>query len=256
MTPDLRTDAERRYDAERDGSLYTRQQPGDLVGATLEYVADDDVILDWILRETDLRVMVEPQPEACAPCVDYRCGHVTLEVLDDPAEETPGVGDGSGITVYNFGGDCLSLADVTRNLAALYTLLRDTRVKAVLAARGVALDADEDAALDDADDWVDPDDARCVRVDESRPIRVERWESPESTWLDFGVADRVRCGVYLHGTGKPGVEVNIGEHGLNERANQIITLADLRQLHADLGALLSDDRFLGALAEQGGHPPA
>lgn len=71
-TRDTRTDAERRYDAERAGSLYAKQ-PDDLILACLDYVdqleadervtlaaeadrildADEEAIIDWILKETE-----------------------------------------------------------------------------------------------------------------------------------------------------------------------------------------------------------
>lgn len=101
------------------------------------------------------------------------------------------------------------------------------------------------------------DDPIVTVVDDGRRsgVRLARlqWPDNHAAWLDFDVGDntpgytsgRVAASVNLYGC-EPGIELVIN-------GNEIVrnwTLAQLRQLHTDLGKLLADERLIGALAEQ------
>lgn len=197
-TTDTRTDAERRYDAERDGSLYVK---GDLITACLDYVDQ---------LERDERISLAQEAD---------------RVLSDGNDDEEEI--------------------IKLTVQALATM-----------------DADEAAVVD----WIlretapviatDPDaDGRLVATDSTRPVVVKRWEGSGSVWLNFELG-QAQVGVYISPDEKPGLEVDIYGTPLNEGIKEIITLADLRQLHTDLGAILADERLLGALAEQEEHPAA
>jgi hypothetical protein len=103
--------------------------------APLTIVLTDDNEL-WVLSRDEWGspaqiVTVERLADAECPCTDYRCGNVTLEVLDDRHDDPAG----AGLTVYNFGGDCRSLASAEQDARDLLTLLGDERVKAAIDAR-------------------------------------------------------------------------------------------------------------------------
>jgi hypothetical protein len=71
-------------------------------------------------------ISVERHDDYAAPCTDYVCDGVTIEVLDEPDPK-------EGVVVYNFGGDCISLSEAQATASALRTLLSDPRVKAAIA---------------------------------------------------------------------------------------------------------------------------
>jgi hypothetical protein len=80
-------------------------------------------------------IHVERPATMPAPCTEFHCGAVTLEVLDNPSDDTtPG---GNGITVWGMGGDCVMVADAERAARDLLTVLNDPRVKEVQARRAV-----------------------------------------------------------------------------------------------------------------------
>lgn len=94
------------------------------------------------------------------------------------------------------------------------------------------------------------EDGRVVFTDTSRPITVERIEmGRDRSWLDFTIGDaiphRMLVGVDIVG-GRPGCELLIWGNSIHEDG-QTITLEQLRQIHADLGAMLADARLLAAL---------
>lgn len=107
----------------------------------------------------------------------------------------------------------------------------------------------------------DDEDARIVSTDTSRPIVVERVEmGRDRAWLDFrlGAGDdrRMLVSTDIVG-GRPGCDLVI--HGSSVTSGCLdepaLTLDQLRQIHADLGAMLADDRLLGILAAQGTNTP-
>lgn len=108
--------------------------------------------------------------------------------------------------------------------------------------------------------FVDDDPIRTPIDDGRRSgIRLERYQWPDnhSAWLDFNVGDnipgytsgRVMASVDLYG-GKLGIGLVIHGESINDRLDDIWTLADLRRLRDDLDRLLRDARLVGALAEQ------
>lgn len=179
MTLDTRTDAERRYDAERDGTLYftptqdERQRPHTPLFIEL---------MDWIDEQFD----ADPQ--------------------------------------------------------------------------AAAMDADEAQIVDWILNAVEQQDANsdpvCTFTETRGAVTVERWEGPDSVFLDFtvggdGIPHRVLLGVVLEGNNPdPGTAEFVLD---GAEVDNDWTLPRLRQLRDDLDALLADERVLSALAEQ---PPA
>jgi hypothetical protein len=91
---------------------------------------------------------------------------------------------------------------------------------------------------------------RVIDDGQKSGIRVERADRPfgDRAWLDFTAGD-VQISADILG-GRPGVGLVIYGESLNEGIDDVLTLDDVRQLHADLGRILADERLLGALAEQ------
>lgn len=76
------------------------------------------------------------------------------------------------------------------------------------------------------------------------PITVEVWGEEGRTYTDYAAGDglsKVVIGTYSKD--KPGVELIIGGSAINERLDEVITLADARQLRDNLSALLADPRL-------------
>jgi hypothetical protein len=106
------------------------------------------------------------------------------------------------------------------------------------------------------------DDPRVTMIDDgSRSgIRLERYDRPGDeprSWLSFSVGQAphkddyplTEVSIDICG-GNAGIELLIAGHDITPRAADYWTLHDLRQLHTAIGCLLTDDRLLGALAEQ------
>jgi hypothetical protein len=94
-------------------------------------LADDRLLAATQAATSSIRVQ-RPADMPC-PCTEYRApGGVFIEVLDNPEP-----GD-IGITVWNMGGDQVSLESATQDARDLLTLLADPRVKAAIEARRAA----------------------------------------------------------------------------------------------------------------------
>jgi hypothetical protein len=92
-------------------------------------------------------------------------------------------------------------------------------------------------------------------VEQDAPaVCVEQWQSDDedessSTYTDFTVGDgpiKVMIGTY--DGEKAGVELVIGGSNINDKTEEVLTLADVRQLRDNLTALLSDERLCAAAA--------
>lgn len=81
----------------------------------------------------------------------------------------------------------------------------------------------------------------CTRVD----------SAPDRAWLSFTIGTKGEDGRILVDLdivgGRPGCDLLIWGEQINDEP---MTLDQLRQIHADLGAMLADERLLGALAGQ------
>ena len=78
-------------------------------------------------------------------------------------------------------------------------------------------------------------------------ITVETWSSEAHTYTDYHAGSGltgIMVGTYDND--KPGVELIIGGRLINEGIDQVITLADVRQLRDNLTALLNDARLQAA----------
>lgn len=98
--------------------------------------------------------------------------------------------------------------------------------------------------LEDLKTWVDD------RTAEPAAVELEQWQSEEHAYIDFTIGDgltKVLIGTY-DGSSKDGVELKIGGKSMNIYNDQIITLADVRQLRDNLTALLSDPRLITVMA--------
>jgi hypothetical protein len=135
MPNDTRTESERRYDAERDGSLYVKPAP-DLVDAVLNYVTELP-IADRLEREAGARL--EAMLAGCAaPPVEYRClglsgGSVAGHMWDEYS---------CGTNILNIDDGAFTLRSkdsglgewTAAELAELRALLNDARVVAAIEA--------------------------------------------------------------------------------------------------------------------------
>lgn len=87
-------------------------------------------------------------------------------------------------------------------------------------------------------------------------VAAEIWQDETgTTYTDYMAGEgltRVLVGSY--GGDKAGVELSIGGHSLNEGLAQVITLADVRQLRDNLGAILCDARVQAHLAGRARKP--
>jgi hypothetical protein len=64
---------------------------------------------------------------------------------------------------------------------------------------------------------------------------------------DFVVGDGLTKALIGIHTDKPGVELIIGGSAINEQLDEVLTLADVRQLRDNLTVLMSDERLVAAL---------
>jgi hypothetical protein len=75
------------------------------------------------------------------------------------------------------------------------------------------------------------------------------WQSEDGvSYTDFHAGaglTRVMIGTY--GSDKAGLELIVGGRPINEHLDEVLTLADVRQLRDNLDALLSDARLLAAV---------
>lgn len=89
----------------------------------------------------------------------------------------------------------------------------------------------------------------CIFREERGIVTAETWEAPETTWMDFSIGERapayLMLGVTLRGYAPLGGAEFIVD-GCD--ISNCWSLDQLRQLHADLGALLSDERLVDTLA--------
>jgi hypothetical protein len=81
-------------------------------------------------------------------------------------------------------------------------------------------------------------------------VHVNQWssdDSPAAVYTDFTTGDGL-TGVLIgtYGSDKPGVELVIGGTNINERVDQVLTLADVRELRDNLTVLLEDARLIAA----------
>ena len=78
-------------------------------------------------------------------------------------------------------------------------------------------------------------------------ITVETWSSEAHTYTDYQAGSGL-TGVMIgtYDNDKPGVELIIGGKPINEMIDQVMTLADVRQLRDNLTALLNDARLVAA----------
>ena len=125
--------------------------------------------------------------------------------------------------VYMFARDGVDLELVLRALPALQALASDARVQARRA--GAPLPA------------------------ESPAVTVTTWQGEVGTpYTDFHAGAGL-TGVMIgnYGSDKDGIELVIGGYPINEHLDEVLTLADVRQLRDNLDALLSDARLLAAV---------
>lgn len=209
---DTRTDAERRYDATRLSPL---DQADTLIRAVLAPAATVDVEYLYYDERRALRELTE---EACGPLAftTYICGH---------GREQAGITfqmDGTAGPVSSlFNRDPHPLATVLAAVANLQTLLADPRVH---------------AALHGATPPATP------------AITVTTWQSEDGvSFTDFHTgAGLTRASIGTYGDDKPGLELVVGGNGINEMIDEVLTLADVRQLRDNLTALLEDTRLQAA----------
>jgi hypothetical protein len=135
-----------KYDLEQSGRWYTPEGQEEYRAACAQADAlppdepldeVEERIIDAVLgdKPTDQVVVsrLEPDPVAYpnevypCPATEFICGDVLLEILDDRSSDIHG-----GVTVYNFGRDCMSLAQAEQDMHALSTILADPRVLAAL----------------------------------------------------------------------------------------------------------------------------
>ena len=125
--------------------------------------------------------------------------------------------------VYMFARDGVDLELVLRVLPALQALASDARVQKRR--------------------------ARAPLPAESPAVTVTTWQGEVGTpYTDFSAGDgltRVMIGTHV-GT-KDGIELIVGGACINEHSDEVLTLADVRQLRDNLDALLSDARLLAAV---------
>ncbi len=103
------------------------------------------------------------------------------------------------------------------------------------------------AALDTADTLIRAVLAPAAELPE---VEVLAWESEDHHYTDYYVGiGPVRTVIGTYDGDKAGIELIIGGVALNTGLEEIITLADVRQLRDNLTALLSDARLLAAVGE-------
>ncbi len=261
-TRDTRTDAEKRYDAERDGTLYlppALAEAGDQLtpagqGSPVQQIA---AYLAAAFRQgmptaegfTQMAQQIELMctldndeglpPAACELAGDVSITHKDSDwVSCEAGEVTIGFED-EWITL--FGAREQHTWDEGRVFfAALDRLLTHPYVRARLG--------------------LDPRSGSAHRQAEqpAPAVHVEQWQSEGTEYVDFTAGDeltKVLIGTY--GCDKPGIELVIGGTGINERVDKVITLADVRQLRDNLTAILGDPRLAGVVARaEAGAPPA
>jgi hypothetical protein len=138
------TEAERAYDALKDGSAYTKPElPAEVASGEISAL---QCAARWLDQQRVVNAQpaippvtvgrIEPDPVAYPnevyplPGTEYTCGSVLIEFLDD----------GSAPTVYSFGRDCMSLVEAEQAMRQLQALLADPRVQA--AQQGTAPETD------------------------------------------------------------------------------------------------------------------
>lgn len=287
-TIDTRTEAERRYDAERDGSLYLRPVAAEIaadhavadpiaalraqIDATEDYetrrrlifrlfdtiIATDtapaggesDTLAGYLPDGTPIHgeylIGVEPKARWGVVAVDYPGWRITM---DHDGYFTIANDAGGGETLC----DEWHMRDLpTRRAAVSHLLLSDTLER--LHAAAVA--------------W-ERGDMPTPAAPVASPMQAEHqievayaYRAPDGDLVDEPIGP-IACTDFTLGDGltkvligdysgdKPGIELVIGGTCINDRIEQVITLADVRQLRDNLTALLSDPRVLAACAEAG-----
>lgn len=76
-------------------------------------------------------------------------------------------------------------------------------------------------------------------------ITTETWQLEYGeTNTDFTVGQGLtRVTIGISGSDKPGLELIIGGNAINQYLNEVLTLADVRQLRDNLNILLADPRL-------------
>jgi hypothetical protein len=126
------------------------------------------------------------------------------------------------------------------NYSAGETLCNDTYYAQLTHTSALAQDAAQEPAQPDA-----------------TPITSDTWQNDDgTTYTDYTVGTgltKVLVGTYAGE--KDGVELTIGGCPINERLEQVLTLADVRQIRDNLSALLGDVRVQAHQARIAGLPP-
>ena len=89
----------------------------------------------------------------------------------------------------------------------------------------------------------------AVDVESTPAVIVTTWQGEVGTpYTDFHAGAGL-TGVMIgnYGSDKDGIELVIGGYPINEHLDEVLTLADERQLRDNLDALLSDARLLAAV---------
>ena len=221
------------YDLERSGMMYTATELDG--GSSVEEIAADTesapippgegaVAVEYLYYDAThpLRDLTE---EARGPLAytTYVCG-----CGDEKADIAFKMDGSAGPEISLFNDDPRPLATVLAAVANLQMLLADPRVHAAL--YGITPPA-------------------------APAVIVETWNSGEYTYTDFHAGSKL-TGVMIgtYDESKPGIELVVGGKAINECSDEVLTLADIRQLRDNLTALLNDPRLVSAV-EGAPQPP-
>lgn len=87
------------------------------------------------------------------------------------------------------------------------------------------------------------------QIDQAAPaaplVHIREDGDEDEVWFTFVAGSGLTCVEVSPNDTRPGVTLFVGGHGINTQLKQIITLADVRQLYNNLGAILSDPRLPG-----------
>ena len=82
-------------------------------------------------------------------------------------------------------------------------------------------------------------------VEQAPAVQVETWQlEGGEVNTDYAIGEGLtRVVIGISGNDKPGLELIIGGSAINQYLNEVLTLADVRQLRDNLNTILADPRL-------------